>query len=261
MITREFIKCIIDIYMGRKIKISEYCKNKRLDTGLSVYAFAQSKGVSHTYVNDVESGQKDKPSLLILSRLMNVYDLTNDELVNLDLDPWFIDELSNVQTLFSPIGAIREKSYNRLVNNFINSELIPKGYTVKTIVPLKNNKSKKSISVNKDLVVFPAFDAEGITPEGDSFLLYALASASTSTKEDIYYDYIFTQIAKFILSVIKSDFIYNSEKNIEVIFLSSSAIAHRLSESIINDPKRIITLKRINIKTVYFDNRKGKKNS
>ena len=245
--------------MNKKIKISEYCKKIRLDTELSVNAFAQSRGVSHAYIRDVEAGKKDKPSLLILSRLISIYGLTNDELVNLDFDPWFIDELSNVQDLFSPIGSIREKSYNRLVKNYIYYELIPKGYVIKSTVPLKNNKSKKSINVNRDLVVSPAFDAEGVTPEGDIFLLYVLSSASTSTKEDVYYDYIFTQIAKFILSVIKSDFICKSEENIEIIFLSSSAIAHRLSESIISDPKGIITLKRIRIKTAYFDNRRGKK--
>lgn len=247
--------------MKNKIKISEYCKKIRLDTGLSVYAFAQSRGVSHAYIRDVEAGKKDKPSLLILSRLINTYDLTNDELVNLDFDPWFIDELSNVQDLFSPIGSIREKSFNRLLNNYIDCELIPRGYVIKSTVPLKNNRSKKSINVNRDLVVSPAFDAEGATPEGDAFLLYVLSSASTSTKEDVYYDYIFTQIAKFVLSVIKSDYICKSDKNVEIIFLSSSAIAHRLSESIINDPKGIITLKQIRIRTVYFDNRKGKKNN
>lgn len=59
--------------------LSNYCKKIREEIGLSVLAFSKEKGVSHTYIQYVESGKYDKkPSSTALARIIAIYDMDID---------------------------------------------------------------------------------------------------------------------------------------------------------------------------------------
>lgn len=64
--------------------LSDYCKKMRENTGLSVLAFSKEKGVSHTYIQYVESGKYDiSPSSTALARIVSIYDMDIDLALNL----------------------------------------------------------------------------------------------------------------------------------------------------------------------------------
>ena len=68
------------------MKLSEYCKKLRKETGLSIQAFAISRNVTQTYVLDTEIGKRNNPSAKSLVRIMEVYQLTAADLTEIEFD-------------------------------------------------------------------------------------------------------------------------------------------------------------------------------
>lgn len=68
------------------MKLSEYCKKLRKETGLSIQAFAKSRNVTQTYVLDTEIGKRNNPSAKSLVRIMEVYQLTTADLTEIEFD-------------------------------------------------------------------------------------------------------------------------------------------------------------------------------
>ena len=68
------------------MKLSEYCKKLRKETGLSMQTFAKIRNVTHTYVLDTEIGKRNNPSAKTLVRIMEVYQLTTDDLTEIEFD-------------------------------------------------------------------------------------------------------------------------------------------------------------------------------
>ena len=238
----------------KKIPISEYCKRIREESGLSANAFAKQKNVSHTYISDVELGKKNRPSIGILVKLINVYQLTAGDLSKMDVDPYFVDESLNVAALQHPYYAIKEGSFNNQVYNYINLYLVPNGYTI-TDKPFFDYKKAKRSEQTFDLdgYINPIYDVKGINPNGEMFFFFALSSARTTLYDEDYYKFVFNQMCPVVNSIEHSS-LQKENKKIEIIFLTLSAMVNRFANKI----KKTLETGNISITIVFFNMKVGK---
>ena len=209
-----------------KILISQYCKKMREKTGFSVNAFAKSRGVSHTYILDVESGKKDKPSIAMLNKLINTYHFSSEDLSQLDVHPYMLDEAISQYLILHPFQAIQRGSIEFQIFNFIHKHLEPKRYVVEES-PILETKSRqrKSIKIDTNGFLVAIYDLCGINPQGNKFFAFVLSSAHRSLTDDKYYEFIFTQMINFIDSIRYSAIDFH-DNPIEIIFISLSAQAN-----------------------------------
>lgn len=225
-----------------KYKVSEYCRDIRTKTGLSVYAFARENYVSNTYVREVESGKKDAGlTTTTLRKLTSVYKLTKTDLLQLDT------------TIQYPSSPQKEHLLKRQITNFIDLVLKPKGFTAVNIRLLENNgKRNYSLSVDSDMHLNPIFDAFGFDKQGKEVFIYILESATREISNEKYA----LQIVEQMIDVIAS-YEYSAIKvKITLIFLTSSIRAYEFANNFANSYLR---RERIDIKVEYYDNRRGPK--
>lgn len=246
---------VYNIGMAKKLyKVSEYCKNIREQAGLSANAFAKENGVSHTYIMEIEAGKRDeKVSIAVLLKLIRVYKLTRNDLIQLDIDPYFLNEVDSLASLQRPIASLKESSLKRQISNFIELDLKPEGF-VKKEVPLleKNGKKKYSLNIDKDMNLVPIYDAYGLDKDNKPVYIYVLESITREMSNEEYALLIFKQmidvIASYEYSAIK-------DKKITLIFMTSSIRAYRYTDKIASSINR----KNINVVARYYDNRRGTK--
>ena len=63
----------------KKVKISEYVKNLRAESKLTVNELAKLYNLSHTQITKYESGQLDDPTVLVVSKFCKKFGLTSKE--------------------------------------------------------------------------------------------------------------------------------------------------------------------------------------
>lgn len=203
--------------------ISDYCTKIRENTGFSVNAFAKSRGVSHTYVMDVESGKKDRPSIAVLNKLISVYDLTSEDLAKLDVSSYILDDAITVYSVLHPLQAIKKGSYKSQIFKFIHKKLEPAGYSIdKTPIFESKNKDYKKISIDSDGYTIPIFDFNGMNPNGVKFYAYVLSPAYRTITEDKYYELVLSQMIN-VADSIRYSKLKHSESQVELMFISFSA--------------------------------------
>lgn len=66
------------------MKISEFCRNRRLKSGSNIKEFALKNGKSRTFVENVEKGDYDNPSLRRLKTIVSTYQITREELSSIE---------------------------------------------------------------------------------------------------------------------------------------------------------------------------------
>lgn len=209
--------------MDKKTTISIYCKTLRKKTGLSANAFAKSRGVSHTYIMNVESGKKDRPSVAVLNKLINVYNFSSEDLEKLDISPYIIDETINFYSVLHPLKTIRKGSYKSQIFDFIHKKLEPDGYYIeKTPIFDSSNKNYKKISIDKNGYLIPIYDFSGLNPKGNKFFAYIISPAHRSMIDDKYYEMVLFQMVNVANSIRYSN-LKNTERNVELMFISFSA--------------------------------------
>lgn len=242
--------------MKKGIKISEYCRKIRISTGLSANAFAKTKDISHTYITNVESGKVDKPSVAKLIKLVNVYDLSKEDLHKLDIDPYFLGELENYSFFQKPITSFLENAFSRQLTNLIELELKPMGYRITDTPGLDNKQSKRGIlKIDKKWDIVPLYDAKGFNPEGKECYIYILTSAIRQMIDSEYNLFIAKQMGDVETSI-KYSPKKGKKKDIELLFATSSSRAYKLAEQLIDNN---IYDSSIETKILFYENRRGKK--
>ena len=242
--------------MSDLIKISDYCRRIRIGTGLSAAGYAKQEGVSHTYVTNVESGKMDKPSIAILTKLINTYHLTKEDLFKMDIDGYFIDEINNLFALQHPVSSIVEKTFKRQLANVIKLELEPKGYKIIDAPdPNKLTKKRGILKYDKNWDTVPLYDLRCITPNGNDCFVYIFTSAIREMVDSDYKISLLGQIAN-VESSIKYSGIETSNKQIDILYVTSSVRAYRIAKSILEKNKLESS---IHSDVLYFDNRRGEK--
>ena len=233
----------------KKILISDYCKKIREESGLSANAFAKQKNVSHTYISDVELGKKNQPSVAMLVKLINVYQLTADDLSKMNVEPYFIDESLNIAAIQHPLYAIKEGSLNKQIFNYVNFHLIPNGYTVTEKPFFDYRKTKRcEFTFDSDGYINPIFDVKGTNPQGNMFFFFSLSSARTTLYDEDYYKYVYNQMYPIVHSIEHSN-LQNENKDIEIIFFTLSAQVNKYA----NKAKKTLENKNISIKIEFFN--------
>ena len=233
------------------MKISEYCKNLRLAKGLSVSAFARINDVSHTYILDIEQGKKDKPSALILSKLIKVYHFTPEDLSKLDLCTSIIDGATDLAFSHLPHPHLKDGSLNKSVFDYINFYLVPRGYTI-TDQPFLDYKKTKRIDQTFDSegYINPVYDVKGLTPDGGLFFFFALSSALRSMSEKDYYKFVYNQMTPIIDSIEYSSLKKENIK-IEIIFFTLSKTVNNIANKVLKtlaSRRAAIRIEHFNIK-------------
>ena len=130
--------------------------------------------------------------------------------------------------------------YHYIVNlrygGFINEKLKPKGYIVEDapIFNSKNNNYKK-ISFDDKGYTLPVYDFMGTNSVGNKFYAYIISPAYRTINDSKYYEIVSSQMINIINSIQYSEMM-QSEKQIEIIFVSFSA---RVNEFVIKAQKII----------------------
>ena len=114
-----------------KIKVSEYCKTIRKQSGLTSVQFAKSKGVSRAYISKIEGGGSDKPSITVLAKIVKTYGFSTDDLVRLDVDNICIEGVGQLRYGKNPYkdSRIRVKRLKSFDTDFLD----PNGYKTEFI--------------------------------------------------------------------------------------------------------------------------------
>ena len=113
-------------YEYPKIKISQYCKNIRKKLGLTAEQLAKQMGTSRAYVWKVESGQSDKPSVVVLTKLAKNYDLSAKDLLKLDVDEHIVKMAGEAR--FGRDLSWDNEFKSELLKEFQNNFLFPNDY-------------------------------------------------------------------------------------------------------------------------------------
>lgn len=248
-----------------KEPISLFCKKRRLGLGSSVNKFAKDHGVSHTYIQDVEDGKKDKPSIAILTKLIKVYDLTKNDLQQLDIEPIFKDDAELFTNLFLSGKFKYEFNLKKQLTNIVENSEDLKGYVFDNFSDktLKFDR-KLSLSFDKSTSCIKyIYDIKGETPDGKECYLNIFNSSQRKISDKDYILYI-TQMIKMIEGSIEFGKANNKvKKDIELIFATSSYRGYDLCQKLGIDNTYLVNKKtgsKIFRKFIFFDNRKGKKN-
>ncbi|MBR0418319.1 MAG: helix-turn-helix transcriptional regulator [Erysipelotrichaceae bacterium] len=198
-----------------KVKISEYCKKIRKDSGLTAEQFAKQRGVSRAYISKIEAGESDKPSIVVLSKIAKVYDLDMDELFQLDVDEVFIEGAGLVAFGKNPLKDNR--SIKQQLEDFNNRYLIPNGYKADYLDLVTKSVNSKAF-----------YDLSGTGNDNEKFYGTIINGFSTQTsdkrkqkkvKDSIitFLDYFFTNIEFGSNDKIHLFIVTNSESVIKII--------------------------------------------
>lgn len=248
-----------------KESISQYCKKIRIRSGLSANAFANEHDVSHTYIQDVENGNKDTPSIATLTKLIRVYDLTQADLENLDIAPSFKDDGELLTSILFPGKFRHETNFKKQLSNIIDYAEELKGYSFETF-------SNKIIKLDKQLAltydkkekhIKYIYDARGKTPNGDDCFLNVFNSSQRKIYDEDYILYI-AQMTKMVEGSIEFGMAFDNDisNNVELVFATSSHRGYELGQKMGIDNSHLSKEKnkpKVIRKLIYFDNRRGKK--
>lgn len=245
--------------------ISDYCKKIRIKSGLSANAFAKERGTSHTYIQDVENGDKDTPSVAMLVKLIRIYNLTQTDLENLDIDPFFKDDGELLTSLLFPGKFKHEINFRKQLFNIINYSNELKGYSFESLPDflIKSDKQLNLTYDKKKKRIKYIYDVRGKTPDGNDCFLIVYNSSQRKIYDEDYILYI-SQLTKMVEGSIEfgMPFDDNISDNIELIFATSSHRGYELGKKIGIDNSYLSNENKPKIlrRLIYFDNRKGKKN-
>lgn len=256
---------LYNVFMEKEL-ISDYCKKIRIKSGLSANAFANERGVSHTYIQDVERGDKNTPSIAMLTKLIRVYDLTQEDLENLDIASSFKDDGELLTSILFPGKFKHETNFKKQLSNIIDYSEELKGYSFEIM-------SNKIVKLDKQLAlaydkkakhIKYIYDARGKTPSGDDCFLNVFNSSQRKIYDEDYILYI-AQMAKMVEGSVEFGMAYddNISKNIELIFATSSHRGYELGQKMGIDNSYLSKEKnrpKVLRRLIYFDNRRGKKN-
>ena len=205
------------------ILVRDYCKDIRKKSHLSANAFAKEHNTTHTYIHSVENGSCDTPSIAKLIKLVNVYGLTEDDLMKTTIDPYFIDELLSLNSITHPLKAISESTNSRLVK-FANYDLKTLGYKFDNGIDLKAKRNLKfqiKIYFDKYKNAVPIYDGKGTNKDNQKCYLYLFPNYFGEPTD--------TQLLECIcnhICIVKNSIKFSSEINknekFEVLFLTSS---------------------------------------
>ena len=194
-----------------KIKISDYCKNIRKQSGLTSEQFAKSKGVSRAYISKIEAGKSDRPSIAVLAKIARVYDLSADNLLDLDVDDIFVEGAGLLTHGKNPFKDNRSRV--KQLEDFDLRYLIPNGYKTEFIYG-------KKLLLN-DYVC----DISGIGPNNEKFFGCIIDGFSTSTTTKNRKKKLTASVFAFIESVLNNTQLdYNQKLSLFLITNSDSVI-------------------------------------
>ena len=104
----------------KKVKLSEYVKNLRSESKLTVNEFAKLYNLSHTQINKYESGQLDDPTVLVVSKFCKKFGLTSKEFFKLiDVPRKFIG-LDNGESIETSIEVLMNAKPKKSILNDIS---------------------------------------------------------------------------------------------------------------------------------------------
>lgn len=249
-----------------KISVSEYCKRIRIETGLSANAFANERGVSHTYIKDVENGNKNTPSIAMLTKLIRVYELTQADLENLDIASSFKDDGELLTSLLIPSKFMHETNFKKQLSNIIEYSDELKGYKFEEL-PNRLIKLDKKLALSYDKKtkrIKYIYDIRGKTLSGDDCFLNVFNSSQRKIYDKDYILYI-AHMTKMIEASIEFGMAFDEDisNNVELIFATSSHRGYELGQKMGIDNSYLSNKKdrpKVIRRLIYFDNRRGKKN-
>lgn len=252
-------------FMAKEL-ISQYCKKIRIKTGLSANAFANEHDVSHTYIQDVENGNKDTPSIATLTKLIKVYELTQVDLENLDIGSSFKDDGELLTSILFPGKFRHETNFKKQLLNIIEYSEELKGYNFDQL-PNKIIKFDKQLSLTYDKKakhIKYIYDVRGKTPNGDDCFLNVFNSSQRKIYDEDYILYI-SQMTKMVEGSVEFGMAFdkNISINVELIFATSSHRGYELGQKMGIDNSYLSNKKdrpKVIRRLIYFDNRRGKKN-
>ncbi len=181
-----------------KIKISDYCKNIRKQSGLTSEQFAKSKGVSRAYISKIESGNSDNPSIAVLAKIAKVYDLSPDDLLDLDVDDIFIEGAGLLRFGKNPLKDNRSRIEQ--LEDFDAKYLTPNGY--------KSDFIYGKTILSHDYVC----DISGTGPKNGIFYGCIIDGFSTSTSIKSRKKKLYSSVFAFIESVFAHDQLDKNQK-------------------------------------------------
>lgn len=246
-----------------KQSISSYCKNIRINTGLSVRAFSIERGVSHTHIGKIEKGFHDNPSLTVLSKIIKIYDLTESDIEKLDIsiERKEAGKLITSNTLF-PNKFKYNINLNKQINNIIERSKLLTGYDFFTI---SNNKIKtdRILVLNYDKKaqhIKYIYDAKGKAPNGNDCFLNILYSLQDNQVKDEDYILYIGQTVKMVEASIEFGMAFDEDisNNVELIFAISSHRGYELGQKMGIDNSYLSNKKdkpKIIRRLIYFNNK------
>ena len=249
-----------------KISLAQLCLSIRAQSGLSAREFAESRGVSFSYIYKVEAGNMDKPSIAILTKLMRVYGLSKSDLNRTTVDSSFIDDSEVFANLIHPISFNHELSLNKQIKNLIdpiNGAEELKHYTKWDIskAVIKIDRTNSLVYDKKAKKIKYIYDAIGTSEDGnDVCFLYIFNSSQRLYKDEDYIAYI-VQMAKTVEGSIQAGMVDDEEmkkKNVSIYFATSSSRGFKLGTQYL-DIKNSTQKFAIYRDLIFFDNRKGKR--
>ena len=224
--------------MSKKIPISEYVKKIRKETGLNIEQFANKIGVSRAYVSRLENKALDeKMSIALLNKMFTVYDMTFDDLYEMDIPEIFVEGVGFLH-LKDPYAS--GKNINKNLNN-LKEYLEKEGYT--NIRITRNGKDEP-------------YDMIGITPDDNKFVCKMMQVFSTSINDIKRKNIIFNKTFSLIQDAAKRE-IFRDDKKLELIIFTSSDTTFETFENYKKEHiKNKITMC-FSLKVIYlFQNRK-----
>ena len=209
--------------MSSITNLSKYCEKIREDTGLSVLAFSKDKGVSHTYIQYIESGKYDyKPSSTTLARIISVYDMDINLALNLthitqqedykrDIDYYLENKATKSKKILNVSKLAEEFTKYLIDNNYI----IESEFSITSYQSRKNNKYETLI--NFDIQCYK---------DSPCYVYFIDGLTTVQTDKDIYiiHEYFRNLMGSIVLKhgLGKSNLFHSDIKEAEILLVTSS---------------------------------------